>query len=86
MTDPDFAAKAYLFLVADREHCACFNIGEGPDGSPLISWSDLLALYQLPDGSTWAEHGTLYDTEDLVRLSACHVPFCALHVHDLAMR
>ena len=66
VTDPDSAAKAYLFSVEDREHCACFNIGEGADGSPLISWSDLVALYQLPDGSKWAEHGSLYDIEDLV--------------------
>ena len=66
MTDPDSESKAYLFSVADQEHCACFNIGEGQDGSPLISWSDMMVLYQLPDGTKWAEHGSLYDTEDLV--------------------
>ena len=53
----------------DPEHCACFNIGEGKDGSPLLSWSNLFAFYELPDGSKWAEHGYLYDREDLVRAS-----------------
>ena len=82
VTDPDTTEKAYLFSVTDVEHCACFNIGEGSDGSPLISWSDLVSLYSLPDGSKWAEHGSLYDAEDLVPPAspACSTP-AALLVH-----
>lgn len=66
VTDPDNEAKTFEFCVLDCEHCACFNMGEGADGSPVISWSDLATLYQLPDGSKWAEHGFFYDREDLV--------------------
>ena len=83
VTDPDSASRVYRFSVARPEHCACFNIGQGPDGSPLISWSDLAALYRLPDGTTWAEHGTLYDSEDLVRgcAPALEVAACRSRVH-----
>ena len=35
--------------------------GTGDDGSPLLSYSTLCALYQLPDGSKWAEHIDYYD-------------------------
>jgi len=34
--------------------------------SPVISWSDLHVLYQLPDGTMLAEHSIFYDCEDLV--------------------
>ena len=54
-------------MLPDTDHCACFNIGLGSDGSPLLSWSHLYAFYRLPDGSTWAEHDYLHDAEDLVR-------------------
>ena len=27
--------------------------------------ADLYSLYQLPDGSKWAEHGYFYDADDL---------------------
>ena len=68
MVDPDDARKSYRFDLLDRVHGACFNIGMGPDRTPLISWSDLYNFYQLPDGTKWAEHGCLYDREDLVTL------------------
>ncbi len=64
--DPDDGQKEYSFDLADTAHGACFNIGMGPDGSPLISWSDLHALYELPDGTKWAEHGFFHDVEDMV--------------------
>lgn len=66
MQDPDDPGKEYSFDLADTAHGACFNIGIGSDGSPLISWSDLHALYQLPDGTKWAEHGFFHDAEDMV--------------------
>lgn len=64
VTDPDVEAT-YTFLLSDTTHCPCFNIGVGADGSPLLSWSRLNAVYQLPDGSLWAEHENFYDLEDL---------------------
>ena len=67
VADPDDAAKKYTFDLADSTHCACFNVGTGKDGSPIISWSNLCSLYEMPDGSQWAEHGNLVDAEDLVR-------------------
>ena len=43
----------------------------GPNGKdPVISWSDLTALYELPDGSKWAEHGYFEDKEDLEKAVA----------------
>lgn len=62
-------------------HCACFNIGLGQDGSPLISWSDLYAIYMLPDGSKWAEHGYFFDMDDLVgNIDPLRVCLAAAHV------
>ncbi len=66
--DPDDSQKEYRFDLADPVHGACFNIGIGPDGSPLISWSNLHALYELPDGTKWAEHGFFHDAEDMVSI------------------
>ena len=66
--DPDDSQKEYRFDLADSVHGACFNIGIGPDGSPLISWSNLHALYELPDGTKWAEHGFFHDAEDMVSI------------------
>jgi len=63
--DPDDSSRVFTFTIREPVHCACFNIGPGPDGSPLISWSDLYTLYTLPDGSKWAEHGYFFDSEDL---------------------
>ncbi|KAL3136053.1 hypothetical protein ABBQ32_007083 [Trebouxia sp. C0010 RCD-2024] len=71
--DPDDASNIYVFDLDDPTHCACFNIGQSDvvddDGqaSPVIGWNDLYVLYQLPDGSKWAEHGSFYDCEDLVK-------------------
>uniref|UniRef100_A0A061S060 Uncharacterized protein n=2 Tax=Tetraselmis sp. GSL018 TaxID=582737 RepID=A0A061S060_9CHLO len=67
--DPDDPAREFVFSIKEPEHCACFNIGVGEDGSPLISWSDLHAIYMLPDGTKWAEHGYFYDLDDLKGLS-----------------
>lgn len=41
-------------------------LDEEGQANPIISWSDLHVLYQLPDGSKWAEHGNFFDCEDLV--------------------
>ena len=74
VVDPDDARKAYGFdLDGHPAHGACFHVGAGPDGTPLISWSDLRALYQLSDGSKWAEHGFFHDAEDLVRARFGHL-------------
>ncbi|KAL0022606.1 hypothetical protein WJX77_009306 [Trebouxia sp. C0004] len=73
VVDPDDASKIYCFDMDDPQHCACFNIGESDvvdeqgQASPVISWSDLHVLYQLPDGTKWAEHGNFYDCEDLIK-------------------
>ena len=64
--DSDETSRIYAFSLDSPEHGACFNIGLGPDGTALISYSDLCALYELPDGTKWAEHGALYDMEDMV--------------------
>ena len=69
VTDSDDLDKAYHFILADASHGACFNIGLSAAGAILISWSQLHSLYQLPDGSKWAEATNLIDREDLVRLS-----------------
>ena len=71
--DPDDLEKQFTFDLADTSHGACFNIGLGRDGSPIISWSDLHALYELPDGTKWAEHGFFHDAEDMVRLPEEHI-------------
>lgn len=46
-------------------HGVSFNIGAGPDGTPLLSYSSLRALYELPDGSKWCEHVDYYDLDDV---------------------
>ena len=46
-------------------------VDEDGQASPVIGWNDLHILYQLPDGTKWAEHGNLYDSDDLV---SCHMP------------
>lgn len=43
-------------------------VDEEGQASPVISWSDLHVLYQLPDGTKWAEHGNFYDCEDVVSI------------------
>lgn len=48
-------------------------VDEDGQASPVIGWNDLHILYQLPDGSKWAEHGSLYDYEDLVSCRFCHI-------------
>ncbi|GMH33652.1 hypothetical protein BSKO_01486 [Bryopsis sp. KO-2023] len=65
VVDPDDCSRVFRFKLEDPTHCACFNIGVGEDGSPLMSWSDLSYFYELPDGTKWVEHGYLYDLEDL---------------------
>ncbi|DBB15448.1 hypothetical protein WJX82_010599 [Trebouxia sp. C0006] len=73
VVDPDDASKIYCFDLDDPQHCACFNIGQSDvvdeegQANPVISWSDLHVLYQLPDGTKWAEHGNFYDCEDLIK-------------------
>jgi len=72
VVDADDKNRMFTFSLQDPDHCACFNMGEGRDGSPLLSWSNLFAFYQLPDGSKWAEHGYLYDREDLESFAEKH--------------
>ena len=55
-------------------------VDEDGQASPVIGWNDLHVLYQLPDGSKWAEHGSFYDCEDLV--SCCPCLLCHLQ-HSL---
>lgn len=63
-------------------------LDEDGEANPIISWSDLHVLYQLPDGSKWAEHGNFYDCEDLVSCPVCIVCilvqglYCYLHSKD----
>lgn len=75
VADPDAPGAQFTFDLGDPAHAACFNVGVGPDGGTLISWSPLHALYTLPDGTAWAEHSNLWDADDLVRARAmefCH--------------
>ncbi len=58
-------AEPFTFTLRDPGHGISFAIGEGDDGSPLLSYSVIHAFYQLPDGSKWAEHTDLYDVDDL---------------------
>ncbi|CAD7698584.1 unnamed protein product [Ostreobium quekettii] len=87
--DPDDPTKVFNFNLNDPAHCACFNIGVGEDGSPLLSWSDLYSFYELPDGTKWAEHGYLYDAEDLeehakkIGKSFQHLPPANMHPRQL---
>lgn len=57
-------------------------VDEHGQASPVIGWNDLHVLYQLPDGSKWAEHGSLYDSEDLV---SYHVPPSMITVRWLSL-
>eukprot|EP00959_Pyramimonas_sp_CCMP1952_P377362 7904034-Pyramimonas_sp.AAC.1 len=53
-------------MLDDPGHAACFRMSEsGDDMTMRISYSNLYSLYQLPDGSKWAEHGYFYDADDL---------------------
>ena len=56
-------------------------LDEDGEANPIISWSDLHVLYQLPDGSKWAEHGNFYDCEDLVSGSAYNGKLHMLAAH-----
>lgn len=73
IVDADEPERVFTFDLTEPSeyvsHGACFNIGVGHDGSPLISYSSVRAFYQLPDGSMWAEHEDLYDSEDLAALA-----------------
>ena len=44
------------------------TLGDDGQPNPIISWSDLHVLYQLPDGTKWAEHGNFFDSEDVVSM------------------
>lgn len=65
VTDPAEPSSSLSFRPTDMEHCTCLHIGISVDGSPLLSWSRVLCLYTLPDGSSWLEHEDWYDLEDL---------------------
>ena len=79
VADPDAPGAHFTFDLGDPAHAACFNVGVGPDGGTLISWSPLHALYTLPDGTAWAEHSNLWDAEDLVRAAQGFRPCCGQH-------
>ncbi len=60
-------------------------VDEEGQASPVISWSDLHVLYQMPDGTKWAEHGNFYDCEDLVSVQntipiPAYVAACTHHI------
>ena len=38
-------------------------VDEEGQASLIVSWNDLHVLYQLADGTKWAEHGNFYDCE-----------------------
>ena len=80
VADPDSPGAHFTFDLGDAAHAACFNVGVGPDGGTLISWSPLHALYTLPDGTAWAEHSNLWDAEDLVRARQGFRPCCGQHL------
>lgn len=65
--DPLDAGAVFRFDVRRPKlgHGVSFNIGAGEDGSPLLSYSKLRALYELPDGSKWCEHVDYYDLDDV---------------------
>ena len=48
----------------------------------IISYSNLHAFYQLPDGTTWAEHGHFYDQDDLVGSLAYLSEFALPSMHQ----
>ena len=82
VADPDAPGAHFTFDLGNPAHAACFNVGVGPDGGTLISWSPLHALYTLPDGTAWAEHSNLWDADDLVRARQLYRPCCRQHVHE----
>ena len=63
--DPLDNGLVFRFDLYQMGHGISFNIGTGRDGTPLLSYSTLCALYQLPDGSKWAEHVDYFDLDDL---------------------
>mmetsp|Transcript_1020 Transcript_1020/g.6431 ORF Transcript_1020/g.6431 Transcript_1020/m.6431 type:complete len:383 (-) Transcript_1020:889-2037(-) len=63
--DPDDKSHVFNFNVNAPWHCASLNLGEGADGSPLISYSDIHCFYRLPDGTQWVQHGHFWDTDDI---------------------
>jgi hypothetical protein len=55
--------------AAAPQVCPCFHSGVvGPDGSPVLTWSQLHALYMLPDGTMWGEPSNFGVGEVLIKL------------------
>lgn len=65
VVDPDDKTHVFTFNINTPWHCASLNLGEGADGSPLISYSDIHCFYRLPDGTQWVQHGHFWDTDDI---------------------
>lgn len=65
VVDPDDEKRVYKFNLNSPWHCASLNLGQGPDGSPLLSYSDIHCFYELPDGSKWIQHGHFWDADDI---------------------
>lgn len=65
VVDPDDKSHVFNFNVNTPWHCASLNLGEGADGSPLISYSDIHCFYRLPDGTQWVQHGHFWDIDDI---------------------
>lgn len=88
--DATEAVAAVCMQTAQHHMClACAGqsdvVDEEGQANPVISWSDLHVLYQLPDGSKWAEHGNFYDCEDLVSIqSATPILFTGFVVYFVA--
>ena len=67
-SDSSISSSPALLLAA-RAHSACFNVGAvGSDGSPVLSWARLVNLYQLRDGTKWAETRVLVDADDFAAI------------------
>ena len=63
--DVDDRNHVMKFSLQEPEHCVCFNLKTfDSTGNLRISYSNLYALYKLPDGTCWAEHGHFWDWDD----------------------
>lgn len=67
VADVDDLDRVMKFSIEEPEHGVCFNTGKYDSASRSLrcTYSTLYALYKLPDGSCWAEHGNFIDKDDL---------------------
>ena len=61
-----YPTQSRLFQLVRLDHPSILPSPSAANSSDaIISWSDLYALYRLPDGSAWAEHSYLHDADDV---------------------